>query len=241
MPDSATILVVDDDLEVREMLHEYLTKRGFVALTADGGESLRRMMAEHAVDVVVLDRRMPGEDGLSLVRFLREHYAVGIVMLTAASEIGDRIVGLEIGADDYVTKPFDPRELLARIHSVLRRIDAAAATESAVPTTTTWRIRFGCCTLDLGLRQLFTLAGDEVHITPMEFDLLQTFATHPNQILTRDELLDMAHHRGWEPFDRSIDLRVARLRRKIEIDPTNPQTLKTVRGAGYMFVPHHDG
>jgi two-component system phosphate regulon response regulator OmpR len=240
MPDAATILVVDDDPEVREMLHEYLTKRGFIVLTADGGESMRRMMAEHAVDVVVLDRRMPAEDGLSLVRFLREHSSVGIVMLTAASEVGDRIAGLEIGADDYVTKPFDPRELLARLHSVLRRIDAAAAAESAVPTTAR-RLRFGCCVLDLESRRLYTLAGDEVPITSMEFDLLQTFATHPNQVLTRDELLDMAHHRGWEPFDRSIDLRVARLRRKIESDPTNPQTIQTVRGAGYMFVPHQDG
>jgi two-component system phosphate regulon response regulator OmpR len=240
MPDPATILVVDDDPEVREMLHEYLTKRGFIVLTADGGESMRQLVAEHAVNVVVLDRRMPGEDGLSLVRLLREHYSVGIVMLTAASEVGDRIAGLERGADDYITKPFDPRELLARLHSVLRRIDAVAVTGSALPMTTTRRIRFGYCTLDLESRQLYTLAGDKVPITPMEFDLLQTFATHPNQILTRDELLDMAHHRGWVPFDRSIDLRVARLRRKIERDPTNPQTLQTVRGTGYMFVPHYD-
>jgi two-component system phosphate regulon response regulator OmpR len=232
--------VVDDDPEVREMLHEYLTKRGFIVLTADGGESMRQLVAEHAVNVVVLDRRMPGEDGLSLVRLLREHYSVGIVMLTAASEVGDRIAGLERGADDYITKPFDPRELLARLHSVLRRLDAAAVTESAVPATL-HRIRFGCCTLDLESRQLYTLAGAEVPITTMEFDLLQTFATHPNQVLTRDELLEMAHHRGWEPFDRSIDLRVTRLRRKIEYDPTNPQTIKTVRGVGYMFVPHHDG
>jgi DNA-binding response OmpR family regulator len=237
MADTTSILVVDDEPELRSMLEEYLTKRSFTVLTADGGVALRKTVAEHAVDLVVLDINMPGEDGLSLARFLREHYDVGIIMLTASGEVVDRIVGLETGADDYMAKPFDPRELLARIKSVLRRVHSVSPAATAHEAHAA-RIRFGRCVLDLDARQLFTLEGDAVAMTSMEFDMLQTFATHPNRVLTRDQLLEMAHNRDWEPFDRSIDIRVTRLRRKIEADPTKPQTIKTVRGAGYMFVPH---
>jgi two-component system phosphate regulon response regulator OmpR len=236
MTESVTIVVVDDEPEVREMLEEYLSKRGFGVLTADGGEALRRIVSQHAVDMVVLDRRMPGEDGLSLARFLHAHYAVGIIMLTAIGEVTERIAGLGVGADDYLPKPFDPRELLARIHSVLRRMAAASPAEPGAAPPMPQRIRFGRCVLDLAARMLCTNTGDEMPMTSMEFDLLQAFATHPNHVLTRDQLLDLAHHRDWEPFDRSIDLRISRLRRKIEIDPAHPQTLKTVHGAGYMFV-----
>ena len=238
MTETASILVVDDEPELRSMLDEYLTKQSFTVLTADGGIALRQIVAEHAVDVVVLDINMPGEDGLSLARFLREHHDVGIIMLTAAGEVVDRIVGLEMGADDYIAKPFDPRELLARIKSVLRRVHTASSPSTATADANPARIRFGRCVLDLEMRQLFTLDGEAVSMTSMEFDLLQTFATHPNRVLTRDQLLEMAHNRDWEPFDRSIDIRITRLRRKIELDPTKPQTIKTVRGAGYMFVPH---
>lgn len=238
MAETASILVVDDEPELRSMLEEYLTKQNFTVLTADGGAALRQIVAEHAVDIVVLDINMPGEDGLSLARFLREHYDVGIIMLTASGEVVDRIVGLEMGADDYIPKPFDPRELLARIKSVLRRVSAAPSPSTPAAEANPSRIRFGRCILDMERRQLVTLDGEAVTMTSMEFDLLQTFATHPNRVLTRDQLLEMAHNRDWEPFDRSIDIRVTRLRRKIEVDPTKPQTIKTVRGAGYMFVPH---
>ncbi len=234
MAEPASIVVVDDEPELRDMLEEYLMKRGFSVATADGGERLRQIMAEQTVDLVVLDIRMPGEDGLSLARFLRQHHQVGIIMLTAVGDVVDRIIGLEMGADDYLSKPFDPRELLARIQSVLRRVALGSADTSSDMAS---RVRFGRCILDLGSHQLFTIEGDELPLTSMEFDLLKAFAEHPNRVLTRDQLLDLAHNREWEPFDRSIDIRIARLRRKIEIDPAKPQTVKTVRGRGYIFVP----
>ena len=239
MSEFATILVVDDEFAVRDMIEEYLSKQGFVVCTADGGAAMRQIVSARKVDVVLLDIRMPGEDGLSLARYLREHAQVGIIMVTAAGEVVDRIVGLEMGADDYITKPFNPRELVARIKSVLRRLGTAAPQDSAGAATAPRR-RFGQCLLDLEAHKLFTLEGKEIPITAMEFDLLQVFATHPHRVLTRDQLLDMAHNRDWDPFDRSIDIRIARLRRKIETDPAKPQTLKTVRGAGYMFLPHTD-
>jgi two-component system phosphate regulon response regulator OmpR len=239
MSELITILVVDDESEIRDMLEEYLSKQGFEVCTADGGAAMRQIVSARKVDVVLLDIRMPGEDGLSLARYLREHAQVGIIMVTAAGEVVDRIVGLEMGADDYVTKPFNPRELVARIKSVLRRLGTTSpqASEGAAARQ---RLRFGQCLLDLEAHKLFTLEGAEIPITAMEFDLLQVFATHPHRVLTRDQLLDMAHNRDWEPFDRSIDIRIARLRRKIEPDPAKPQTIKTVRGAGYMFMPHTD-
>jgi DNA-binding response OmpR family regulator len=239
MSDLTTILVVDNECEIRDMLEEYLSKQGFEVYTSDGGVAMRQTVSARQMDVVLLDIRMPGEDGLSLARYLREHAQVGIIMVTAAGEAVDRIVGLEMGADDYVTKPFNPRELVARIKSVLRRLRTASPQASggaAAPQ----RLRFGQCLLDLEAHKLCTLEGEEIPITAMEFDLLQVFATHPHRVLTRDQLLDMAHNRDWEPFDRSIDIRIARLRRKIEADPAKPQTIKTVRGAGYMFMPHTD-
>jgi two-component system phosphate regulon response regulator OmpR len=241
MPVPPTILVIDDDPDVREMLEEYLSKRGFTVLTAAGGEAMRRVIAAHDVDVVVLDRRMPGEDGLQLAAFLHTHYAVGIIMLTAAGEVADRIAGLQMGADDYLPKPFDPRELLARIHSVIRRMEVAAHLPPATAASASPSgIRFGRGMLDLEQRQFHTPEGDAMPLTAMECALLQAFVMHPNEILSREQLLALAHERGWETFDRSIDVRIARLRRKIEVDPAHPQAIKTMRGAGYMFVPHHD-
>jgi DNA-binding response OmpR family regulator len=232
------IAVVDDEAEIRESIDEYLTMHGFKVSQADGGTALRRLFAKTGseIDLVILDIRMPGEDGLSLARWLREHAKVGVIMLTASGETVDRITGLEVGADDYIPKPFDLRELLARVRSVLRRV-AAMPTKPTMPE----QVRFGRFILDLGAKRLSIEGGDEIPLTSMEFDLLKVFATHPNRVLSRDQLLDLAHGRGSEPFDRSIDIRVTRLRRKIESVPDHPEVIKTVRGAGYMFVPDETG
>lgn len=229
----AHIVVVDDEADLREAVQEYLLERGFAVSGADGGKSLRALMSERAVDLVILDINMPEEDGLSIARYLRGLGPVGIIMLTANRDTMDRVVGLEVGADDYLPKPFELRELLARVRAVLRR----AARPQAPAATMGHEVRFGRCMLNLESRRLFDLEGAEVPITAMEFDLLQTFAEHPNRVLTRDQLLDLAHSMEMTPFDRSIDMRIGRLRRKIESDPKLPKTLKTVRGAGYVFVP----
>src|SRR5262245_24052956 len=230
------IIVVDDEPEIREMLADYLGHAGFRVSTAEDGATLRRLLEDQAADLVILDINMPGEDGLSLARYLRANTRIGIVMLTAAGEVVDRIVGLEMGADDYLPKPVDMRELLARIRAVLRRMESVPEKPVAEPPGTR-KIGFGACQLDLDAHRLYDAAGEEVPITSMEFDLLKAFAEHPNRVLSRDQLLDLAHNRDWEPFDRSIDIRIARLRRKVETDPSKPQVIKTVRGAGYIFVP----
>ena len=243
MSPSPSVLVADDEPEIREMLREYLASHGFRVTAVEDGAAVRAHMEESPCDLVLLDIAMPGEDGISLARYLRETYSCGIIMVTASDTVVDRIVGLEVGADDYVSKPFDLREVLARAKSVLRRAAQEAETSGQVKATAETRnqVRFGRCLLDLDTRKLTTEDGDEVPITQMEFDLLQTFASHPNRVLNRDQLLEMSHNRSWEPFDRSIDIRIARLRRKIEEDPSKPQTIKTVRGAGYIFVtgPEH--
>jgi len=233
--DNPRILVVDDDSDVRFMLHRYLGRHGFEVEVAEHGARLRELISEQDFDLVVLDLNMPGEDGISLARFLRDNHPVGIIMLTAAAEVVDRIVGLEVGADDYITKPFEPRELLARIKSVLRRLENAAPA-AAESRPADGRVPFGGCNLDTDARRLFDQDGEEVTITSMEYDLLKAFADHPNKVLSRDQLLNLAHNRDWEPFDRSIDIRITRLRRKIEPDPAKPQIIKTVRGAGYIYV-----
>jgi DNA-binding response OmpR family regulator len=196
----------------------------------------RALLKEGPFDVALLDVTMPGEDGLSLARHVRESFACGIIMLTAAASTVDRIIGLEIGADDYMAKPFDPRELLARIRSVLRRLSAPEPKQHAPPAPGR-QVAFGRCILDLDGRRLTTREGDDVPVTAMEFDLLKAFAERPNRVLSRDQLLDLAHNREWDPFDRSIDIRIARIRRKVEVDPAKPEAIKTMRGAGYMFVP----
>ncbi|MCC7271940.1 MAG: response regulator [Alphaproteobacteria bacterium] len=236
MADRAHILVVDDEPEIRETLEEYLGMQGFAVTTAGDGAALRRAVAAAPVDLVLLDLNMPGEDGLSLTRFLRAETRAGVILVTAAGTTIDRIVGLEMGADDYLPKPFDMRELLARVRSVLRRL-AAAGTAAAPAAEGTPRVAFGRCRLDLAAQRLFAEDGAEIPLTAMEFDLLKAFAQHPRQVLSRDRLLDIAHNRDWDPFDRSIDVRVTRLRRKIEADPAKPQVIKTVRGSGYMYVP----
>jgi DNA-binding response OmpR family regulator len=225
------IAVVDDEPDLREGVATYLRRHGFAVSEADGGEALTRLMAERGVDLVVLDINMPGEDGFSIARRLRAAGPVGIVMLTANADLVDRVTGLEVGADDYLSKPFELRELLARIRALLRRLSA----QGAPPATMGREVRFGRCVLNLDSRKLYDLGGGPVPMTPMEFDLLRTFAENPDRVLSRDRILDLAHSRDMEVFDRSVDLRIVRLRRKIEVDPAVPQVLKTVRGAGYLF------
>ncbi len=235
---NASVLVVDDDADVRRMLVDYLGSHDYQVIGVANGAEMRAALEREVPDVVLLDVGLPGEDGLSLARFLRERYPVGIIMVTAADGVVDRVVGLEMGADDYVAKPFDPRELRARIKSVLRRV--RDETVQSAPASARHRLRIGRCTLDLDARRLLDTDGSDISITAMEFDLLKTFVEHPNKVLTRDRLLTLTRNREWEPFDRSIDIRIARLRRKVEVNPDNPLAIQTVRGAGYMFVPPTD-
>ncbi|UCG97509.1 MAG: response regulator [Burkholderiales bacterium] len=227
------LLIVDDDPVVRRMLVEYLSGHGFEVAEADSGAAMRERLQAAPPDLVLLDLGLPGEDGLTLARYLREHHDCGIVMVTGTAGTVDRIVGLEVGADDYIAKPFEPRELLARIKSVLRRLQPAAKPRSQENR----RLRVGRCEIDLAARRLTDGDGRDVALTAMEFDLLKAFLDHPNQVLSRDRLLNLTRDRDWEPFDRSIDIRITRLRRKIEPDPENPRVIQTVRGAGYMYVP----
>jgi len=236
--DAGRVLVVDDDASLSRMLGEYLSTHGYEVSAAASGAAMRNEIERALPDVVLLDLQLPGEDGLTLARYLRERYDVGIIMLTGTADTIDRVIGLEIGADDYIGKPFDPRELRARLKSVMRRLRARPSPAADPPAAgTARRVPMACCTLDTVSRQLFDAEGREIALTPMEFDLLRIFATHPNEVLSRDRLLALTRNREWEPFDRSIDIRVARLRRKIEADPERPQSIRTVRGVGYLYVP----
>jgi len=240
MSDAPHIAVVDDEAQIREAVGEYLELHGFNVSLADGGAALEEIIAqERPVDLAILDLNMPGEDGLTIARRLREHSDIGIIILTAAGQTLDRIIGLEIGADDYMGKPFDLRELLARVKSVLRRVASTASSNGGEQDQD--EISVGRLTLNTAMRKLFDENGAEIQLTSMEYDLLQVFASHANHVLNRDQLLDLSHSQNTDPFDRSIDVRIARLRRKIEKDPTKPQILKTIRGAGYMFVPDPEG
>jgi two-component system phosphate regulon response regulator OmpR len=233
MSTKATIMIVDDEPDLREVLEEYFTARGYNALTAQSATAARALAAEHPVDVALLDIAMPGEDGLSLARHLRERYGkLAIIMLTAAGTVVDRVVGLEIGADDYVSKPFDPRELLARVKSVLRRTSADFSAELGAE-----RVRIGRCLLDRSARRLIDEAGNEVPMSPLEFILLKALTDQPHRVLSRERILNMSGRDNWDPFDRSVDLRILRLRKKIEPDPEHPQYIRTVRNEGYRFVP----
>ena len=234
-----TVLVVDDDPDVRELLRDYLTENGYDVLEAGGGKAARGLLEERVPDVVLLDVGLPGEDGLSLARFIRERFDIAIVIVSGAGETVDRIIGLEVGADDYVAKPFDPRELRARLKSVLHRYQRSSTPVEAPPASapTTPTVPVGRCLLDLDTRQMFDRDGAEVALTAMEYDLLRVFVERPNRPLSRDQILMLTRNREWDPYDRSVDIRVARLRRKIEPDPDRPQVLRTVRGVGYMFVP----
>jgi two-component system phosphate regulon response regulator OmpR len=235
MEEITRVLIVEDDPDVRESTAEYLCARAFAVQTAENGEAMRASLENGVPDVVLLDLGLPGEDGLTLARYLRERHDMGIIMVTGACDVVDRVVGLEVGADDYVAKPFEMRELLARIKSVRRRTRRGAVVLPAAGPAPAMRI--GECSLDLAAHRLLGTRGEEIPVTSMEFSLLRAFAEHPNQVLSRDRLLTVSRNREWEPFDRSIDIRIARLRRKIEPDPERPAFIRTVRGAGYMYVP----
>ena len=236
MSSNGRVLIVEDDPNIREMVAEYLGGNGYEVHQAESGSDMREEVERNLPDVVLLDVRLPGEDGLTLARYLRERYDVGIIMVTAAGDVVDRVVGLEVGADDYVTKPFDPRELLARLKSVMRRLQSRAPAEASGRDDAE-RVAVGRCFLDVASHRLLDVEGHEVPITSMEYDLLKIFTEHPNKVLTRDQILNFTRNRDWEPFDRSIDIRIARLRRKVEPNPGEPQAIRTIRGAGYMFVP----
>jgi two-component system, OmpR family, phosphate regulon response regulator OmpR len=231
----AHVLVVDDEPDIRASIAEYLGVHDFDVSTADGGAAARRIIdGRKPVDLVILDVRMPGEDGISIARSLRQRGGIGILMLTAAGETVDRIVGYEVGADDYMVKPFDLRELLARVKSLLRRVGAAPVPNAAPDTH---RVSFGRFVLDFDNRRLADGDGVDIALTAMEFDLIATFVRHPNQVLNRDRLIELSHGEASEPFDRSVDVRIVRLRRQIEVDPARPRFIKPVRGAGYVFSP----
>jgi two-component system phosphate regulon response regulator OmpR len=229
------ILVVDDDARIRDLLRRYLTQEGFDVLLAEDGKSLTRIMLRETADLIVLDLMMPGEDGLSICRRLRAANDVTpIIMLTAKGEDIDRIVGLEVGADDYLGKPFNPRELLARIHAVLRRRPVAEV--PGAPSIDNEVVKFGSFVFDLGARAL-TKGGQELTLTTGEFAMLKALVRHPRIPLSREKLAQLSRGREFEPFDRSLDVQVSRLRKLIETDATNPRFIQTVWGVGYVFVP----
>jgi two-component system phosphate regulon response regulator OmpR len=230
--EGAHLLVVDDDPEIRELTEAYLEQQGFKVTCVESGVEMFEALAEETFDLIVLDLMLPGEHGLSLAGRVKRELNTPIIIVSAAGEDVDRIVGLEVGADDYLSKPFNPRELLARIRAVLRRAVATPAPAAA----SSQRFRFGVYTLDAVTHRL-SKGNDEVALTTGEFDLLAVFVRHPNRLLDRDRILDLLTGAERLPFDRSIDVRVTRLRSKIETDPSNPRFIKTIWGKGYMFCP----
>jgi two-component system, OmpR family, response regulator len=237
------IVVVDDEKPARDMVGDYLRMHGFTVALCDGGACLRAAIARQTPDLIVLDLNMPEEDGLSIIRDLKRRTSVPIIMLTATASAIDRVVGLELGADDYLAKPCELRELLARIRSVLRRsagaqqpapTNAASVPRAAAPAT----VRFGTKWLDHDAQALRDDEGNEHPLTASEYGLLRVFAANPKRVLSRDRLLELANARDAEAFDRAIDLRIMRIRRKIEPDPTRPSVIRTVRGGGYLFSPN---
>jgi len=232
---AAHILIVDDDQQIGALLTQFLGSQGFRASAVTDGQAMRRALAEDSIDLVVLDLMLPGEDGLSLLRHLRATTALPVVMLTAMGSEPDRVIGLELGADDYLAKPFSTRELLARIKAVLRRAGAPGETSRAAAEPMKV-LRFAGWTLDAGRRQLRSSEGMLVELTGGEYDLLMAFLLHPQRVMTRDELMELARGRLPGPEDRTIDVQVGHLRRKIEADPKNPELIKTVRGGGYVLA-----
>lgn len=229
------ILIVDDDPRLRDLLRRYLGENGFNVLVSENGEAMKRLWVREHFDVLILDLMMPGEDGLAILKRLRaEKDMTPVIMLTARGEGVDRILGLELGADDYLGKPFNPRELLARIHAVLRRRPRQDA--PGAPSMENEVVKFGDFELDLGTRVL-KKNGEIVPLTTGEFAVLKAFARHPRQPLSRDKLMEMARGREYEAFDRSLDVQVSRLRKLLEPDPSKPRYLQTVWGLGYVFIP----
>ncbi len=240
MSQSPHIIVVDDEAPAREMVGDYLKMHGFNVTLCDGGQSLRCETEIAMPDLVVLDLNMPEEDGLSIIRDLKSRSNVPVIMLTATASPIDRVVGLELGADDYIAKPCELRELMARIRSVLRRATpapAAAAADAKAAAEKEQLVRFGTKWLDLNAQALRDDEGNEHPLTASEFGLLKVFAANPKRVLSRERLLELANARDAEAFDRAVDLRIMRIRRKIEPDPSKPAVIRTVRGGGYLFSP----
>lgn len=228
------IIVVDDEPGLRGMIEDYLSMQGFQVKGAENGAALDRLLASTNPDVILMDVNMPGEDGISIVKRLRHAgERMGIIMLTANADESSKVNGLSTGADDYLSKPFEVRELLARVRSVLRRMPAKVEKMTKARQT----LQLGPYELDMDGRRVFGPEGSEIEVSSMDFDLLETFARHPRQILSRDRLCELAFGRPLAQADRSLDIRIARLRKKIETDPSIPPVLKTVRGEGYVFEP----
>jgi DNA-binding response OmpR family regulator len=227
------VLIVDDEAEMRDAVREYLTLRGFRVSQAADGEQMNAMLVDNTVDLILLDLNLPGEDGISLTRRLKSQKNIGIIIVTAYGESEDRVLGLESGADDYVVKPFNFRELVARINSVLRRLSAADDKQHETDSV----VKVGEWSFDRFEETLSKADGVRLHLSAAELDLLAVLIDNQDRVMSRDELLDKLSNREWDPFDRSIDVRVTRLRRKIETDPTKPKSINTVRGVGYVFKP----
>ena len=243
MTQNPHIIIVDDEAPAREMVGDYLKMHGFNVTLCDGGKSLRGAIESGVPDLVVLDLNMPEEDGLSIIRDLKSRINVPVIMLTATASPIDRVVGLELGADDYVAKPCELRELMARIRSVLRRSTAkapAAGEAGGGKAAKDQLVRFGTKWLDLEAQALRDDEGNEHPLTASEFGLLKVFAANPKRVLSRERLLELANARDAEAFDRAVDLRIMRIRRKIEIDPAKPAVIRTIRGGGYLFSPTGD-
>ena len=243
MTQSPHIVIVDDEAPAREMVGEYLKMHGFTVTLCDGGKSLRGAIETNVPDLVVLDLNMPEEDGLSIIRDLKSRINVPVIMLTATASPIDRVVGLELGADDYIAKPCELRELMARIRSVLRRSSPVRAAPAAPETAKAAKdqlVRFGTKWLDLEAQALRDDEGNEHPLTASEFGLLKVFAANPKRVLSRERLLELANARDAEAFDRAVDLRIMRIRRKIEPDPAKPAVIRTIRGGGYLFSPTGD-
>jgi two-component system, OmpR family, response regulator len=241
MSQSPHIIIVDDEAPAREMVGDYLKMHGFTVTLCDGGKSLRSAIEAGVPDLVVLDLNMPEEDGLSIIRDLKSRTNVPVIMLTATASPIDRVVGLELGADDYVAKPCELRELMARIRSVLRRsTPARTQADAGGAKAKDALVRFGTKWLDLQAQALRDDEGNEHPLTASEFGLLKVFAANPKRVLSRERLLELANARDSEAFDRAVDLRIMRIRRKIEIDPTKPAVIRTIRGGGYLFSPAGD-
>ncbi|HYS14172.1 MAG TPA: response regulator [Burkholderiaceae bacterium] len=228
------VLALDDDPSIRQIVTEYLSENELRVTAVASGKELLAVMAKETIDLVVLDLRLHGEDGMQIARKLREQSSIPILMLTGRADEADRVMGLELGADDYLTKPFSPRELLARIRALLRRASAQASVADEIAKVRAFR--FGNWELNVGLRKLKSPEGKGVELTNGEFSLLTAFLSSPQRVLTRDQLLDLSRLHNAEVYDRSIDVQILRLRRKIEIDPAHPKFIITERGAGYVFA-----
>ncbi|WP_249976020.1 response regulator [Vreelandella olivaria] len=228
----ATILVIDDDIDLLDLMRDFLTRHGFKVETACSGKTMDQRMEHTKFDMLILDIMLPDEDGIAICKRIREHSNISIIMLTAITELPDRILGLELGADDYVAKPFDPRELLARIRAVLRRTSQRSYTHTSTP-----HFHFNNWKLEIGKRELRNENNTLIPISGGEFELLLTFVNHPGKVLSRNQILDLTKGATYDVFDRSIDVLISRLRRKIEPNPKYPKLIKTVRNSGYIFTP----